>query len=882
MQRLLGADLGGVIVHDGPDAAGAAGALGARAFTIGRNVVFGAGEYRPDTAKGRSILAHELVHTVQSGASQVRLPFVLGSADSATEAEAADIARLLAGPEAGWPARPVRERLARPDRVISRQPATGSASAAPQTATPAAAARVQRIEIYLAEHRLVVFRQDAKPLVFLITQVSQLDPGQSYKWANVGGTHQLSTGTGSTILISFRGLQTDLAAFLEGLPAGTEVTAEVHASAGAEQPKQGAVAEPGGAAEGEHAEPLGMDETALQDNRALAQLFVDFEARYAGVTVTLAPNETGLTPDRLRAVTAGGSNALTVARYFTQGWREYQRAGGTSVDGFAAMEEALLTQWSRGNFTALHNRLAFESDQDGMGLFLRGTPLRYYDATGQPVRGADGTFRDPGFRAAAPPSFAVTIRTDPALAQVLSAIRHTLADDPLQVYAAAKGYVDNFDLIWPALLDGWDGWAEVQKALKDQAPVVVGFLAGHTVALALKVQGGPQAVVGVVIDAILAALGRLLQIIFFGTLLELALRCGLELSLIERHPGQPLDRLSERHRQNAMILMRELLVQMAAAGLTAVAVKAARATAISLGETFGGGTGGGPQPAPAVVGGGPSEGGRTGAPAAAAAGGPLPGPPAGAPGGAAMMMEGGGRSRDEGGGRSGAAGGSSGEPPEPALSDKNAGLEQRVDFLNRNRSRLGDVQRSKLDALRQQLPTMKADERAEAAKQLEPWEETVDRSLRQQFASELSQFLPFPVDQASRIPRTGGGEWEQLMRNLRTGRTVRLSITSHTADGAPVQVDEWDSSRRVPLEHKSSADVTAAPTPEARELKLHDLQDQMERHAEFARNWGLAFYEWVVDPDAVGDLVDTAYGKLTNADRGKIRIIPGVPTSSGR
>lgn len=43
----------------------AATALNARAFTLGRTIVFGAGQYAPGTTEGRRLLAHELVHTIQ-------------------------------------------------------------------------------------------------------------------------------------------------------------------------------------------------------------------------------------------------------------------------------------------------------------------------------------------------------------------------------------------------------------------------------------------------------------------------------------------------------------------------------------------------------------------------------------------------------------------------------------------------------------------------------------------------------------------------------------------------------------------------------------------------------------------------------------------------
>ncbi|MEE9128642.1 MAG: DUF4157 domain-containing protein [Phycisphaerales bacterium] len=58
-----------VRVHTGRRAAKAAVALDARAFTIGPDIYFGSGEYRPHDSSGRLLLAHELTHVVQQGYS---------------------------------------------------------------------------------------------------------------------------------------------------------------------------------------------------------------------------------------------------------------------------------------------------------------------------------------------------------------------------------------------------------------------------------------------------------------------------------------------------------------------------------------------------------------------------------------------------------------------------------------------------------------------------------------------------------------------------------------------------------------------------------------------------------------------------------------------
>ena len=61
----FGYDFSQVRTHSSAEAAGAAAALGARGFTVGDHIFFGAGQYQPDSGAGRHLLAHELTHTIQ-------------------------------------------------------------------------------------------------------------------------------------------------------------------------------------------------------------------------------------------------------------------------------------------------------------------------------------------------------------------------------------------------------------------------------------------------------------------------------------------------------------------------------------------------------------------------------------------------------------------------------------------------------------------------------------------------------------------------------------------------------------------------------------------------------------------------------------------------
>jgi Domain of unknown function (DUF4157) len=70
LEPRFGHDFGDVRIHADARAAQAARAVSARAFTIGRDVVFGAGQYAPGTRVGQHLLAHELTHVVQQGGSR--------------------------------------------------------------------------------------------------------------------------------------------------------------------------------------------------------------------------------------------------------------------------------------------------------------------------------------------------------------------------------------------------------------------------------------------------------------------------------------------------------------------------------------------------------------------------------------------------------------------------------------------------------------------------------------------------------------------------------------------------------------------------------------------------------------------------------------------
>jgi hypothetical protein len=69
----FGRDFSAVRVHTGPEAADAARGIGAKAYTTGRDIVFGAGRYDPVSPSGQRLIAHELAHVVQQAAAPTRV-----------------------------------------------------------------------------------------------------------------------------------------------------------------------------------------------------------------------------------------------------------------------------------------------------------------------------------------------------------------------------------------------------------------------------------------------------------------------------------------------------------------------------------------------------------------------------------------------------------------------------------------------------------------------------------------------------------------------------------------------------------------------------------------------------------------------------------------
>ncbi|HLP55499.1 MAG TPA: DUF4157 domain-containing protein [Fluviicola sp.] len=107
MESGFGADFSNVKVHTDDRAASMSKEIGAQAFTNKGDIYFNQGKFNPASGQGKTLLAHELTHTIQQGASTPK------DADKKEETQAAQ-----------------------EEKATETSPQTGSAAAQPGTAQP--------------------------------------------------------------------------------------------------------------------------------------------------------------------------------------------------------------------------------------------------------------------------------------------------------------------------------------------------------------------------------------------------------------------------------------------------------------------------------------------------------------------------------------------------------------------------------------------------------------------------------------------------------------------------------------------------------------------------------------------------------------------------
>ncbi len=98
MEQRFGHDFSRVRVHTGAEAAESARSVNALAYTMDRDIVFGAGRYAPATSAGRRLIAHELTHVLQQ-ASGRQTPDIQRTPDTTHAAQKCGISTLKCPPK---------------------------------------------------------------------------------------------------------------------------------------------------------------------------------------------------------------------------------------------------------------------------------------------------------------------------------------------------------------------------------------------------------------------------------------------------------------------------------------------------------------------------------------------------------------------------------------------------------------------------------------------------------------------------------------------------------------------------------------------------------------------------------------------------------------
>ena len=100
MEPRFGHDFSQVRVHTDSRAADSAQAVNAQAYTVGRDVVFGAGRYRPHNGEGQRLIAHELTHVMQQKSGDETPPSTIRRVEDFYEMGAQRMAKSITSSEA--------------------------------------------------------------------------------------------------------------------------------------------------------------------------------------------------------------------------------------------------------------------------------------------------------------------------------------------------------------------------------------------------------------------------------------------------------------------------------------------------------------------------------------------------------------------------------------------------------------------------------------------------------------------------------------------------------------------------------------------------------------------------------------------------------------
>lgn len=172
MEPRFGHDFGNVRIHADAKATESAGLLNAFAFTSGQDIVFGAGQYAPQTISGKKLLAHELTHVIQQRSVSRDVPqFADSKRAGSHEREADGVAeKILQEKNSDQVVRPT----AQPPNLINCK-SVDNATATP-SAVPAPESSVKPAD-KITDQLKAKAKQDATKIKNILQENTFLGPG---------------------------------------------------------------------------------------------------------------------------------------------------------------------------------------------------------------------------------------------------------------------------------------------------------------------------------------------------------------------------------------------------------------------------------------------------------------------------------------------------------------------------------------------------------------------------------------------------------------------------------------------------------------------------------------------------------------------------------
>ncbi|HEX8390780.1 MAG TPA: DUF4157 domain-containing protein, partial [Longimicrobium sp.] len=574
MEGRFGHGFGDVRVHADGAAAESARAVSAHAYTVGRQIVFGAGRYAPGTPSGDRLIAHELAHVVQQrgSAPAIQHQLEIGAVDDPAEREAeaaADRAMAGWGP-AGLGAHPLR---------LARQVPPG----APARPSAPAAARMYSIPFHgTVRDSLVIFlRRSTTPQEAERIATQVMDSIGSYTLEGRRGLSRAEFEAGapphfsldprlSGIITAGLGLRPgDMGGLVEQArvaDAGLTAREQTDSLSAARTAPPSREETRGGR---EPATPTAGDWSVLTEP-ALAAMYLQFLEHFAAFTI--APHQgaaaDGLTVPELMGIVGSNRRLFHLTDLFTQGVREFRAAGGTDPAHFQRLEERIFEQFVWGNPNAARNRLRIGTgwpEERVLGIVDRQGGMLWYDDQAAALPTPVGLlFRDDGYIGARqfPGGLNVAAVDDPALRMFLNIIRQQMGDPTRAVARAAAVYFDQVEAVNSRVRRGLP--AQVLQSFEDMLPFFIGFLAGHGLStLLMRSASPPLAATGLALKGLLTAAGYLMEIDFAGTALQRLLDAANHLSRVETGADGRTTTLSRAHLDAAANPIRQMVADIA-------------------------------------------------------------------------------------------------------------------------------------------------------------------------------------------------------------------------------------------------------------------------------------------------------------------------------